>query len=341
MHLTTLTSDLPAIKKKVIVHELISEGELTSVRAEEKTGTSWYLMQAAVSWSAGRPFLRYMPVGLLKILFIDCDLAPDQAGFRFRSIERVLGYKACNLDFISLRADIKNWELLVKVLAPAYDLYILDGAHWFGKQYEMVTYLRQSNKTILASESFRHTSVDKRTLFGYSPYDSVITILPHWLENYKVLEVKTRNHVQRKKTSLLCMENLIEVSDNIDPKIREKYKRYFTIAELYLKILDSLSWPTGANWISALPHKSLLVDFKSTINWLIKHELVFRKGQRYFISTRGRALMDSPEYDPSMSTIEEISTELDYSSEDIVIDRFGPIQKNYPIPLKLKLKQYV
>lgn len=333
-------SNLKTIKRKIIVHELINFGELTSIRAEEKTGNSWFLMQAGYCWSAGRPFLRYHPAGLLKVLYIDCDLDEDQAAFRFRAIERILNYKAGNLDYISLRSDTKDWELLDKVLTPTYDLYILDGTHWFGRQYEIVTHLRASGKTVLCSEVFRHTNIDKRILFGFSPFDTVMTILPHWLENYKVLDVKTRTHMTRTKATLLAMENLIEITDNVEPKIREKYKRYTTIAELCLKALDTLHWPTHTNWLLALP-KSLKFDFKTTLTWLLKHELVYCKKNKYFLSTRGRAMLDCTEYDPSLRTVEEASTEMDYNSEDLVIDRFGPIEKFYPIPLKLKLKMDV
>lgn len=330
-------SKLPDKKPKAVIHELLNLGELGSIRAEEKTGNSWYLMQAAFSFSAGRPFLRYSPNGNLKVLYIDCDHTEEQAGFRFRAIQRVLGYAPGDIKFLTLRNEEKNWDLLDKILSEKADLYVIDGTHWFGRQYEIITHLRQSGKTMLCSEVFRHTNIDKRLLFGFSPYDTVISITPHYLANYKCLDVKTRNHVQRNKATILHMEQLIEITDQVAPQEIEKWKRWLTVGELYLKILAGLDYPTGTNWLRGLPSKHLQRDYTVTVDWLLKHEFIYTKKQRYFISRRGRVLLDNPAYDPTMATVEEFYTDMDYSTEDVVIDRFGPIEACYPMPIKLKL----
>lgn len=319
-----------------MIPDFLSQGEICSVRAEEKTGGSWHMLQMAYAWSAGESFIDVLrPPKPLKILFIDPEGLEEQQQYRLKHIRRFLGYDPGQLFYHNLRKKPKTLETLRICLLFDCDIVFIDSPHWFGKPLEVYDFLFQCDKTCVLTESFRFVSSDYRPHFGYSPADTILSFLPSMSLDYKVVDFFHRNHPPRKRLTAKIINHVLQ-ADGSDVHVYPKFKRQKNLIEYALQQLQTCTEPCGKHWKDKLI-TSLKPDFTSIVEYCLREELVMRVGKRYFITKQGAYLLSFPVEDPTLRTICDFAVDQEKIPTKLKEDKelFGPIEDCWPMPIKL------
>lgn len=315
----------------MIVKNFLSEGEIACIRAAEKSGSSWFMLQMAVAFGCGRSCLTLEPTTALNVLFIDCDLLETTAAIRSLKIKTLLGLENSKTKWLGIRSEKKDVDLLASILENnKADLYFIDGLHWFGNQLDVFTLLRATGKTFVVSEGFRYHTVDSRPMFGYTPADSVVSLYPSQFQNVFLTEIKTRNYTSELPKTIRQVDGIFELDNVAKAKKHPFYKRWKTMSEEALWIISSGS--PNATCIKERLKSFGVSNPKFLLEYMQKEGLIIRTGksnQSIAITETGNALLKLADYDPTQRTVIELSHELFNPKED---EWFGPIIKDCPMP---------
>jgi hypothetical protein len=124
--------------REPIIDGLVRRGEIMNFVAPPKVGKSWLVLNLALSFAAGRPWLGRFTPSCGRVLLIDNELHPQTLSSRMRRVAEAIGLDIADyqesLGVLSLRGKLcRLFELQTyfEALKAKYDLIILDALYRF------------------------------------------------------------------------------------------------------------------------------------------------------------------------------------------------------------------
>lgn len=256
-----------------IVDGLFDRGDKVALLAKSKTNKTWFLMQLALSLSAGLHFAGLKVPGCFKALFVNFEIKPDHCHRRFYRIARslnlepgmveglhILNARGLGIGVTEIQEAAVQCDADVIVLDPLYKL--MGGAENDSEFMALITqqfdslvettgaalvYSHHDTKGVAGDRDIRDRGAGHSTLSR--DYDAALTLTPAADGEYIILDHLCRNYPPRNPVALSFENFIFQVDGTVQAVAetslsrRQKQQRGPTLDDLASRAAEIINKP--------------------------------------------------------------------------------------------------